>query len=115
MTAILKQCVICPQKSGRLTISSGKYDVTVVQYERMGRIHKGREPPCGAPDKDYLQLGVDYNRCSSAAASPDRVLLALWDSYRLKQPSEQRTGVQDQRGSLLDTYIQSKAPEISSM
>jgi hypothetical protein len=36
MTAILKQCIIFPQKSGKLTINSGKYDVTVVQYERMG-------------------------------------------------------------------------------
>lgn len=36
MTAILKQCILFPQKSGRLTINSGKYDVTVVQYERVG-------------------------------------------------------------------------------
>ncbi len=36
MTAILKQCVLFPQKSGKLTINSGKYDVTVVQYERVG-------------------------------------------------------------------------------
>ncbi|MCM1020724.1 MAG: BatD family protein [Muribaculum sp.] len=36
MTAILKQCIIYPQKSGKLTINSGKYDVTVVQYERVG-------------------------------------------------------------------------------
>ena len=36
MTAVLKQCIIYPQKSGKLTINSGKYDVTVVQYERVG-------------------------------------------------------------------------------
>lgn len=35
MTAVLKQCVIFPQKSGKLTINSGKYDVTVVQHERL--------------------------------------------------------------------------------
>ncbi len=44
MTAILKQCVIYPQKSGRLTINSGKYDVTVVQYERMGGFWGGNRP-----------------------------------------------------------------------
>lgn len=35
MTAILKKCIIFPQKSGKLTINSGKYDITVVQYERI--------------------------------------------------------------------------------
>lgn len=37
MTAILKKCIIYPQKSGKLTINSGKYDITVVQYERVNR------------------------------------------------------------------------------
>lgn len=32
-TAVLKRCVIFPQKSGTLTINSGNYDITVVQYE----------------------------------------------------------------------------------
>ncbi len=36
MTAILKKCIIFPQKSGTLTISPGKYEITVVQYERVG-------------------------------------------------------------------------------
>lgn len=31
-TAILKKCIIFPQKSGRLTINSGNYDVTVRQF-----------------------------------------------------------------------------------
>jgi hypothetical protein len=44
MTAILKQCIIFPQKSGKLTINSGKYDVTVVQYERMGGFWGGTRP-----------------------------------------------------------------------
>lgn len=35
MTAILKKCIIFPQKSGKLTINSGKYDISVVQYERV--------------------------------------------------------------------------------
>lgn len=35
MTAILKKCIIFPQKSGKLTINSGRYDLTVVQYERI--------------------------------------------------------------------------------
>lgn len=35
MTAILKKCIIFPQKSGKLTINSGRYDLTVVQYERV--------------------------------------------------------------------------------
>lgn len=34
MTAELKKCILYPQQSGKLTISSGNYDVTVVQYER---------------------------------------------------------------------------------
>lgn len=35
MTAILKQCIIFPQKSGHLTINSGNYDISVVQYENV--------------------------------------------------------------------------------
>lgn len=35
MTAVLKKCIIFPQKSGKLTINSGKYDITVVQYEQV--------------------------------------------------------------------------------
>lgn len=33
-SATLKRAILYPQKSGRLTITSGKYDITVVQYER---------------------------------------------------------------------------------
>ncbi len=33
MVAELKKCILFPQKSGKLTISSGSYDVTAVQYE----------------------------------------------------------------------------------
>ena len=33
MTAILKQCILYPQQSGQLTISSGNYDVSVVQFD----------------------------------------------------------------------------------
>lgn len=32
-TAYLKRCIIYPQKAGNLTITSGKYDVTLVDYE----------------------------------------------------------------------------------
>lgn len=35
ITAILKKCIIFPQKSGKLTINSGKYDLSVVQLERV--------------------------------------------------------------------------------
>lgn len=35
MTAVLKQCIIFPQKSGKLTINSGDYDITVVQYDQV--------------------------------------------------------------------------------
>lgn len=35
VTAVLKKCIIFPQKSGKLTISSGKYDLSVVQIERV--------------------------------------------------------------------------------
>lgn len=44
MTAILKKCIIFPQKSGKLTINSGKYDITVVQHERMGGFFGGSRP-----------------------------------------------------------------------
>ena len=33
MTAILKQCILYPQQSGKLTITSGSYDVSVVQFD----------------------------------------------------------------------------------
>ncbi len=32
MTAVLKRCIIFPQKSGKLTINSGNYDISVIQY-----------------------------------------------------------------------------------
>lgn len=35
VTAVLKKCIIFPQKSGKLTISSGKFDLSVVQLERV--------------------------------------------------------------------------------
>ena len=33
MTAILKKCILYPQQSGKLTITSGNYDVSVVQFD----------------------------------------------------------------------------------
>ena len=33
MVAILKKCILYPQQSGQLTISSGNYDVSVVQFD----------------------------------------------------------------------------------
>ena len=33
MTAILKKCILYPQQSGKLSISSGNYDVSVVQFD----------------------------------------------------------------------------------
>ncbi len=33
MVAVLKKCILYPQQSGKLTITSGNYDVNVVQYE----------------------------------------------------------------------------------
>ena len=33
MVAVLKQCILFPQQSGELTITSGNYDLTVIQYE----------------------------------------------------------------------------------
>lgn len=32
-TAVLKRLLLYPQKGGKLTVNSGKYDVTIVQYE----------------------------------------------------------------------------------
>lgn len=34
-TAVLKKCIIFPQKSGKLTINSGNYDLNVVQYDNI--------------------------------------------------------------------------------
>ena len=46
LTAVLKKCIIFPQKSGRLTINSGNYDITVVQYDNvnMGGFITVRQP-----------------------------------------------------------------------
>ena len=47
MTAVLKRCIIFPQKSGKLTINSGNYDISVVQYDNvnmgMFRVRQPRE------------------------------------------------------------------------
>ncbi len=37
MTALLKKCILFPQKSGKLTINSGVYDLTVIQYESINQ------------------------------------------------------------------------------
>lgn len=34
-TAVVKKCILFPQKSGKLTIVSGTYDLTVVQYDNI--------------------------------------------------------------------------------
>lgn len=34
-TAILKKCILFPQKQGKLTINSGNYDLTITQYEKV--------------------------------------------------------------------------------
>lgn len=46
LTAVLKKCIIFPQKSGKLTINSGNYDITVVQYSNvnMGGFLSVRQP-----------------------------------------------------------------------
>ena len=38
MVAVLKKCILYPQQSGKLTITSGNYDVNVVQYENFRTI-----------------------------------------------------------------------------
>ncbi len=35
MTALLKKCILFPQTAGKLTINSGNYDITVVQYDNV--------------------------------------------------------------------------------
>ncbi len=46
LTAVLKKCIIFPQKSGKLNINSGNYDITVVQYNNvnMGGFLSVRQP-----------------------------------------------------------------------
>lgn len=35
LTAVLKKYIIFPQQTGKLTINSGQYDISVIQYERV--------------------------------------------------------------------------------
>lgn len=37
LTAVLKKCIIFPQKTGELTITTGSYDLTVIQYETISQ------------------------------------------------------------------------------
>lgn len=46
-TAVLKRVIIFPQKSGRLTLNSGKYDITVMQYERINSFFGPQLYPVG--------------------------------------------------------------------
>lgn len=34
-TAVLKKCILFPQKSGKIVINSGNYDMSVIQYEQV--------------------------------------------------------------------------------
>ena len=47
MTAILKQCILYPQQSGQLTITSGNYDVSVVQFDTFKSIFGSVSKPVG--------------------------------------------------------------------
>lgn len=49
-TAILKKVIIFPQKSGKLTLNSGKYDITVMQYERINSFFGAQLYPVGEED-----------------------------------------------------------------
>lgn len=46
-TAVLKKVVIFPQKSGKLKLNSGKYDITVMQYERLNSFFGPQLYPVG--------------------------------------------------------------------
>lgn len=52
MTAVLKQCILYPQQSGKLTITSGNYDVTVVQFDTFRSIFG----PISQPVEKELKL-----------------------------------------------------------
>ena len=45
MTAILKKCILYPQQSGKLTITSGSYDVSVVQFDTFKSIFGSLSKP----------------------------------------------------------------------
>ena len=45
MTAILKKCILYPQQSGKLTITSGSYDVSVVQFDTFRSIFGSLSKP----------------------------------------------------------------------
>ncbi|MCM1520268.1 MAG: BatD family protein [Lachnoclostridium sp.] len=45
MTAVLKKCILFPQTSGKLTINSGNYDISVIQYDNVNMgIFQVRQP-----------------------------------------------------------------------
>lgn len=46
-TAVLKRVIIFPQKSGKLKLNSGKYDITVTQYERINSFFGSQLYPVG--------------------------------------------------------------------
>ena len=46
-TAVLKKVIIFPQKSGRLKLNSGKYDITVTKYERINSFFGPQLYPVG--------------------------------------------------------------------
>ena len=58
MVAVLKKCLLYPQQSGQLTITSGNYDVNVVQYEN-------HATTCGAAVEGEVQFG----HCQHPAAA----------------------------------------------
>lgn len=46
-TAVLKKVIIFPQKSGQLKLNSGRYDITVMQYERINSFFGSQLYPVG--------------------------------------------------------------------
>jgi len=58
MTALLKKCILFPQKAGKLTITSGNYDLSVMQYDmiNMGFF--------SVPDAHERKIKVNSNSAS---------------------------------------------------
>ena len=61
-TAVLKRLLLYPQRAGKLTVNSGKYDVTLVQYETVNMGYFRTQRP----------VEVEVTTSSNVASLPGR-------------------------------------------
>lgn len=91
-SAVLKQCVLYPQNSGRLTINSGQYDVTLRLYETLSYGYmQTRRPFNQNVTTTSKSISVDVKALPQPAPAGFNGAVGRYKAESSLEPSELRT------------------------